>query len=152
VIGKYGVNQEGSGDMYYKGSNMLHTIRHVINDDTLFRDILRGLNKTFYHQTVTSKQVEDYMSKMAKKDLSKIFDQYLRTTKIPILEYKVTGDRVLYRWNNCVTGFNMPVMLADGAKTWLHPTTKWKSITGTQDFLGNEMKVDRNFFVTTKKL
>lgn len=152
VIGKYGVNQEGSGDMYYKGSNMLHTIRHVINDDTLFRDILRGLNKTFYHQTVTSKEVEDYMSKMAKKDLSKIFDQYLRTVKIPILEYKVRGDRVSYRWINCVTGFNMPVMLADSAKTWLHPTTKWKNVTGTQDFLNNKMKVDLNLFVTTKKL
>jgi len=152
VIGKYGVNQEGSGDMYYKGSNMLHTIRHVINDDTLFREILRGLNKTFYHQTVTSKQVEDYFSKMAKKDLSKIFDQYLRTTKIPVLEYKVKGDRISYRWANCIAGFNMPVMLADSGKTWLYPTTKWKSVTGTKDFLVNQMKVDRNFFVQVKKL
>ena len=152
VIGKYGVNQEGSGDMYYKGSNMLHTIRHVINDDTLFREILRGLNKTFYHQTVTSKQVEDYFSKMAKNDLSKIFDQYLRTTKMPVLEYKVKGDRISYRWANCIAGFNMPVMLADSGKTWLYPTTKWKSVTGTKDFLVNQMKVDRNFFVQVKKL
>jgi aminopeptidase N len=152
VIGKYGVNQEGSGDMYYKGSNMLHTIRHVINDDTLFREILRGLNKTFYHQTVTSKQVEDYFSKMAKKDLSKIFDQYLRTTKIPVLEYKVKGDRISYRWTNCIRGFNMPVLMADGDKTWLSPTTKWKSVTGTKDFLDNQMKVDRNFFIQVRKV
>ena len=66
IIGPYGVNKEGSGDMYYKGGNMLHTIRQVINNDTIFRKILRGLNKTFYHQTVTTKQVEDYISKQCK--------------------------------------------------------------------------------------
>ena len=76
IIGAYGVNKEGSGDMYYKGANLLHTIRQVINDDEKFRQILRGLNKDFYHQTVTSKQVEDYISQKSGKDLSKIFDQY----------------------------------------------------------------------------
>ncbi|TMI61986.1 MAG: M1 family metallopeptidase [Bacteroidetes bacterium] len=152
VIGPYGVNKEGSGDMYYKGSNMLHTIRQVINDDSLFRQILRGLNKTFYHQTVTSKQVEEYFSKMAKKDLSKIFDQYLRTKNVPVLEWKITGDKISYRWTNCVKGFNMPVRMADGGSTWLYPATEWKSVTGTKDFLDNNMKADRNFFITTKKL
>ena len=152
VIGNYGVNQQGSGDMYYKGSNMLHTIRQVINDDTLFREILRGLNKTFYHQTVTTKQVENYFSKKAKKDLSKIFDQYLRTTKIPELEYKITGDRIFYRWNNCVKGFNMPVMLDDADNTWLHPTTKWKGVTATGQLLDDGIKPDRNFYISIKKL
>jgi aminopeptidase N len=121
VIGPYGVNKEGSGDMYYKGSNMLHTIRQVINDDSLFRQILRGLNKTFYHQTVTSKQVEEYFSKNRKEDLSKIFDQYLRTKNVPVLEWKITGDRISYRWANCVKGFNMPVRMADSGSTWLYP-------------------------------
>ena len=83
VIGSYGVNQEGSGDMYYKGGNLLHTIRQVINDDEKFRQILRGLNKDFYHQTVDSKQVEAYISEKSGIDLSKVFDQYLRTTVIP---------------------------------------------------------------------
>src|SRR5688572_5774888 len=82
IIGPYGVNREGSGDMYYKGGNMLHTIRQVIDDDEKFRSILRGLNSTFYHKTVTSKDVEEYMTKQSGKDLSKIFDQYLRNTKI----------------------------------------------------------------------
>src|SRR5438270_7083487 len=88
IIGIYGVNQEGSSDMYYKGSNMIHTIRQVINNDEKFRQILRGLNKTFYHKTVTSKEVEEYISRESRKDLSKIFDQYLRTTLIPTLELK----------------------------------------------------------------
>ncbi|HEY0066603.1 MAG TPA: M1 family metallopeptidase, partial [Flavisolibacter sp.] len=84
IIGHYGVNQEGSGDMYYKGSNMLHTIRQIVNDDAKFRNIIRGLNKDFYHQTVTTRQVEDYISKQSGKNLSKVFDQYLRTTDIPV--------------------------------------------------------------------
>jgi aminopeptidase N len=47
IIGKYGVRNEGSGDMYYKGGNMIHTIRTVINNDEKFRQILRGLIKIF---------------------------------------------------------------------------------------------------------
>jgi aminopeptidase N len=86
IIGTYNVNKSGSGDMYPKGGNMLHTIRHSINDDKLFREILRGLNKTFYHQTVTTQQVENYISEKAKRNFSKVFDQYLRTTQIPTLE------------------------------------------------------------------
>ena len=152
VIATYGVNQQGSGDMYYKGSNMLHTIRQVINDDELFRQILRGLNKTFYHQTVTTKQVENYFSKMGKKDLSKIFDQYLRTTKIPELEYKITGDRISYRWNNCVKGFNMPIMLVDANHTWRYPTIKWKSVTATGQLLNDGIKPGRNFYIRVKKI
>ncbi|MDZ4329200.1 MAG: M1 family metallopeptidase, partial [Flavobacterium sp.] len=62
IIGNYNVNNEGSGDMYPKGGNMLHTLRQIVNDDEKWRGILRGLNSTFYHQTVTTKQIEDYLS------------------------------------------------------------------------------------------
>ena len=85
IISPYGVNADGPIDIYYKASNMIHTIRQIINNDSLFRNILRGLNKTFYHQTVTSKQIENYISKTSKIDFSKVFDQYLRTIKIPTL-------------------------------------------------------------------
>lgn len=151
IIGPYGVNKEGSGDMYYKGGNMLHTIRHVINDDEKFREILRGLNKDFYHQVVTSKQVEDYMSKKSGKDLSKIFDQYLRTTMIPVLEYKFTGDNMYYRWTNCVNGFNMAVKL-DKVDDWLKGTTEWQTVAVTADILKDGLKIDRNFYITVKKV
>ena len=151
IIGTYGVNKGGSGDMYYKGGNMLHTIRYVINDDEKFREILRGLNKDFYHQVVTSKQVEDYMSKKSGKDLSKIFDQYLRTVKIPVLEYKFTGDNMYYRWGNCVEGFNMPVKL-EGVDDWLKATTDWKTTAVTAGILKDGLKIDRNFYITVKKV
>ena len=152
IIGPYGVNQEGSGDMYYKGSNMLHTIRQVINDDSLFRQILRGLNKTFYHQTVTTKQVEDYMSRQSGKDLSKIFDQYLRTTQIPVLEYKITRSGLLYRWTNCVNGFAMPVKVTAGEEKWLNPVAdKWQTAPLNQSFTGNDLMADKNFYITVRK-
>jgi aminopeptidase N len=149
LIGLYGVNKEGSGDMYNKGANMLHTIRQVINDDTLFRSILRGLNKEFYHKTINSADYERYFSKRAGRDLSRIFDQYLRTVKIPELELKSKGDKLSFRWNNVVKGFDMPVKLADG--TWLQATTEWKSISRSKEPADNFLVVDKNFYVTVKK-
>ncbi len=148
VIGPYGVNQEGSGDMYAKGANLLHTIRQVIDNDELFHQILRGLNKDFYHQTVTSKQVEEYISRKSGKDLGKIFDQYLRTTQIPQLELKAEGDKIKFRWQNCIEGFNMPVRLTNGQ--WIHPTTAEQKIKLEKtDF--SHVDVDKNFYVTVKK-
>lgn len=151
IIGTYGVNKGGSGDMYYKGGNMLHTIRQVINDDEKFRSILRGLNSTFYHKIVTTKDIENYMSKQSGKDLSKIFDQYLRTIKIPVLEYKFTGGNMYYRWSNCVDGFNMPVKL-DGVNDWLKPATEWKTTAVSEGILKDGLKIDRNFYITVKKV
>jgi len=151
IIGPYGVNKEGSSDMYYKGGNMLHTIRQVINDDEKFRAILRGLNSKFYHSVVTTKQIESYMSEQSGKDLSKIFDQYLRTTKIPELEYKFTGDNMYYRWSNCLQGFNMPVKL-DGIDDWLKATTEWKTVAVTKGMLKDGLKIDRNFYITVKRV
>ena len=152
IIGPYGVNKGGSGDMYYKGGNMLHTIRQVINDDEKFRTILRGLNSKFYHSVVTTKQIESYMSEQSGKDLSKIFDQYLRNTNIPELEYKFTGDNMYYRWSNCVKGFDMPVKLNDLSNDWLNATTEWKTVAVTADILKDGLKINRNFYITVKKV
>jgi len=127
IIGPYGVAKSGSGDMYYKGANMLHTIRQVINNDEKFRQILRGLNKTFYHQTVTSKQVEDYISRAAGFDFSTVFDQYLRTVQIPVLEYKQKGRKLQYRYQNTVPNLHLPVRPANADIT-LHPTENWQRV------------------------
>lgn len=150
LIGPYGVNQEGSGDMYNKGANMLHTIRQVINNDSLFRSILRGLNKDFYHQTVDSKTVEQYFSQKAGIDLTKIFDQYLRTVKIPVLEYKIIGDRFSIRWSNVVPGFTMPVKLISGE--WLYPTDSWKAIPLPATVKAKGPEPDKNFYITVQKV
>lgn len=126
IIGKYGVRNEGSGDMYNKGGNMIHTIRQVIADDEKFREILRGLNKDFYHQTVTSKQVEDYISKKSGIDFSSVFDQYLRNTNIPVLEYQQQGKELKFRYSSVIDNFVMPVRLKTGEL--LHPKTSWQTV------------------------
>lgn len=136
IIGIYGVNEEGSGDMYYKGGNMLHTIRKAINNDEKFRQILRGLNSHFYHQAVTTRQVEDYISTRSGIDFSKVFDQYLRTTQIPVLEYYFSKNRqkISFRWSNCVPGFNLPVIVRnEDAELSLPATEKWKSVPVTKE-------------------
>jgi aminopeptidase N len=148
VIGPYGVNREGSVDMYYKGSNLLHTIRQIINDDEKFRSILRGMNKDFYHQTVTSKLIEDYITKKAGIDLSKVFDQYLRNINIPIFEYKFSNGKLSYRWSNCIDGFDMPIKINASKPIWLYPSTQWKSIKLNK----TEIQADPNFYVGSRKL
>lgn len=130
IIGPYGVNKEGSGDEYDKGSNMIHSIRHAMNDDKKFREILRGLNKTFYHKTVTTKQIEDFINQQAGFNFQKVFDQYLRTTQVPTLEYyfKKEGE-LFYRYSNCIKGFNLPLVLNnDNLQVKLFATDDWKSI------------------------
>lgn len=148
IIGPYGVNREGSGDMYYKGANLIHTIRQIISNDENFRGILRGLNKDFYHQMVTSKQIEDYINQKSGKDLSKVFDQYLRTANIPILELKSDEDKIKFKWTNCVNGFNMPVKLNNGQ--WIHPTTTEQKIKLEGSNFAN-VNVDANFYTSVKK-
>lgn len=143
IIGPYGVNQEGSGDMYYKGANLIHTIRQVINDDKLFRSILRGLNQDFYHQTVTTQQVEQYISQKSKIDFSKVFDQYLRTTQIPKLEFRPGNGGFQCRWTNCVPGFNMRVKTTTG--DWIRPTTDWTNLK-LNPYKG--ITIDPNFYIT----
>lgn len=150
IIGAYGVNREGSGDMYSKGGNMLHTIRQVINDDAKFRGILRGLNKTFYHQTVTTQQVEDYISKQAGIDFSKVFDQYLRTIKIPVFEYKIESGKLSYHWTNCVKGFNLALKIHCNGEHWLQPTENWQ--VWDLPASAGEFTIDRNFYVEVKNM
>jgi aminopeptidase N len=149
IIGPYNVNREGSRDMYYKGGNMLHTIRQIINNDEKWRQILRGLNKTFYHQTVETAQIECYVSKNAGRDISKIFDQYLRDTRIPVLEYSFKGNTVQYRWTNVVSGFDMPVKikLGEGKDQFIYPTSEWKTLKTKGE---KTLVVDRNFYVESK--
>ena len=151
VIGPYGVNKEGSGDMYYKGSNMLHTIRQLVNDDEKWRQVLRGMNKDFYHKTVSSAQIEQYLSDKTGIDLTPIFDQYLRTTMIPILEYKIDGNNLEFRYTQVVDGFAMPLHIdIDGKKQWITPNNEWQAMTIDGDLYN--LQVDKNFYIETLKM
>ena len=153
VIGVYGVNNSGSGDMYPKGGNMLHTIRAIIDDDALWRSILRGLNSTFRHQTVSGQQVEDYISRASGIDLSTVFAQYLTTTMIPVFEYELQGTKLSYRWTNVVEGFDMPVtvQIPGLGSVRLRPTTAWQSLAAPSPRAA-ELVVDEDFYVTARNV
>jgi aminopeptidase N len=151
IEGRPGVDDEGNGnDMYYKGGNVLHTIRQIVNDDAKWKGMLRGLQSTFRHQTISGAQVEAYMEKESGVPLKKVFDQYLRSTKIPELEYRLDNGKLAYRWVNTVAGFDMPVAVtAGGATVVLKPTTAWKSdgpaLASLEGFA-----VDTGYYVTAK--
>ena len=151
IIGPYNVNKQGSGDMYNKAANMIHTIRQIINDDELFRKILRGLNSTFYHQTVTSKQVENYISEQSKINFNKVFDQYLRTVQIPVLEYRVEKKKLYYRYTNCMKDFEMPLKTMEKSSLWIKPTEEWQTANLNPDS-NSDFSVDPNFYIKTKKV
>ena len=150
VIGVYNSNREGSGDMYPKGGNMLHTIRHVINDDAKWLSILRGLNADFWHQTVTTQQIESYISKKSGIDLSKVFDQYLRTTKIPLLKYSISGKTVTFSYDRVVKGFDMPLrVMINGKEIKLTPTEAKQTFEFTEEI--KTFEVNRNFYIDAEK-
>jgi aminopeptidase N len=150
IIGHYGVNDEGSNDKYYKGGNMLHTIRQIVANDEKWRGILRGAQKTFRHQTIMGRQLEDYISTESGVNLSKVFDQYLRTTKIPVFEYKIDGTTLSYHWSNVVPGFDMPLRVALGGDAYkrITPTEAWQTMGLPAAKAG--VRVDENFYVDVK--
>ncbi len=149
MIGPYGVNGRGA-DLYNKGSNVLHTLRQWVNDDTKWREILRGLNETFYHQTVTTADVENYMSAQSGLDLTSFFNQYLRDPRVPVLEYFTYEGNLLYRWTNCIEGFDMPVRISVGDESFtITPTSRWNF--RDQEKIAVEdpamLKVDPNYYI-----
>ncbi len=160
IIGKYNLNNEGSGDMYYKASNMIHNIRQIIGDKSSFRLLLRDMNQKYWHKTVTTAEIEDFISKRTGFRLSKVFDQYLRTIQIPTLEYYLTqegGSQILYyRWANCIAGFNMPILLPGNSNPkygLMLATEKWQKMR--TNFKADEdisKYMDKNFYVNYHKV
>lgn len=145
IIGMYNVNNEGSGDMYYKGGNMLHTIRQILNDDEKWRSILRDMNKDFWHSVVKGSQIEAYLSEKTGINLKPVFDQYLRDVRIPVFEYVVSGNALSFRWNNCVPGFNMPLKIyVSGKEMNITPTEDFQTIQVQKNA---HIKVDANYYV-----
>jgi aminopeptidase N len=146
VQGIYGVNYSGSGDMYSKGANMLHTLRQIVDDDEKWRQILRGLNSTFYHQTVSAEQIENYIIEQTGLKLESFFNQYLRDTRIPTLEFAVVKDQIRYRWTNCVREFNMKLKVyINGEMNWLEPSQRWQNVALDKPF--ESFKIDPDFYV-----
>ncbi len=146
IIGTYDVNKKGSGDMYYKGANMLHTLRQLLEDDEKWRSILRDLNTDFRHQTVTTKQIENYLSKKTGIDLTAFFNQYLRDHRIPMVEFKVEENELSFRYTGTVEDFDMPVkILVNEEVHWIFPKKDWSELRLTYPV--QSISIDANFLV-----
>lgn len=146
IVGIYNVNREGSGDMYYKGGNMLHTLRMIVDDDVKWREILRGMNTEFYHQVVTGARIEEFLSEKTGMNLQPFFDQYLRDVRIPVFEYFVEGNELSFRWNNCMRGFDMPLKVYVSGKP-LNINPKGMFSTVRIETAAADIKVDPGYYV-----
>jgi len=150
IIGTYGVNKSGSGDMYYKGGNMLHTMRHILNDDAKWRQVLRGLNREFWHKTIGTAEFEQCLSREAGFDFSRYFDQYLRTTDIPVLKYEVKGASLTVWWDKVVRGFAVPVVVLINGEPHRMTISAEPTKIALQDEL-ESLELDRNFYMLVAK-
>ena len=147
IIGPYNVNKGGSSDMYAKGANLLHTLRQITSNDDRWRKILRGLNSEFYHQTVTTSQIENYISKKMKMNLNPFFNQYLRDNRIPTLQYSMENNVLKFRWSDVVDNFEMPIELVVNEKNIrIFPSKDWKELKlKSEDFI-----FDDNYYINKK--
>ena len=152
IIARYGINEDGSQDNYIKGWAIIHMIRTIIDDDTKFLKILRGLNTDFYHKVVTTQQIEKYISLKSGIDFTSLFDQYLRTAQVPTLEYKLKGNELWYRYSNCIDSFSMPIKANLTKDNWIYPTSVWQSHKIENNNLIDPLKPDLNFYINAKEV
>ena len=149
IVAPYHVNQMGSGDMYSKGAMLLNTVRTIINDDEKWRDILRGLNKKYKHQTVTYDQIINYICVQSGKKLEPVFDQYLHYKTLPVLELAVKEGKLNCRWIAEAPGFNMPLRVSKstGKYHFIYPSAKFTTIN-LSGISAENIKVDTlNYYI-----
>ncbi len=131
IITARGVNQTPSQDQYFKGALFLNTLRSVVDDDTRWRKLLRDYCERFKYQNIMTEDVVAFFNQRTGKNLTPIFDQYLRQAALPVLElrFQESDGSVSYRWKAGVKEFAMPVKV--GRRTqWrtIQPTTEWKTM------------------------
>jgi len=150
IIGDYGVNAEGSGDMYFKGANLLNTIRSIYDNDELWWETFKEYTKTFKHQTITTADTEEFFNKAIEIDLQPVFDQYLRHASLPVLLLRQADDRIQYRWKADVENFKMPVdVVIDEKEIRFNATSEWQSFKTGEEL--DELKVnDLGFYINTE--
>lgn len=145
--GKYHIHDKPNSDIYFKAANMLLTLRQLIKDDVLWREILLNLQKKFRHTVVDSETVELEISKMAKIDLKAFFEVYLRQAEIPTLEWKRTNNKLYYRYTQVPDKYKMPLRIqVENKDVWIKPSTKWKKKKMQAEL---EIKLDPNFYINT---
>ena len=155
IIGPYHVNRQGSTDMYFKGSLMLHTLRNIINNDMIWFDIIMGISNDFKYKNIDTQDIVDYINEKTNKDFSIFFNQYLRYSNIPEFEYKLQKEGrntiLVCKWN-AIDNFNMPLLINTGKEDfWIYPTNDFIEIDLGR-FDRNSFKIrDDLFYIDIKK-
>lgn len=151
LISRYGIFKDAGPDMYYKGWAIIHMLREIVNDDAKFKSFLREMNRNFYHQTASSKQIEEFFSSFFNRDYNKFFDQYLRVAAIPVLEYSTRDNRLKYRLVSDVADLEIPIKLKSPGK-WIRATTNWRKTKLKKSDLETPFTVDPNFLLEVRNI
>jgi aminopeptidase N len=148
IIGTCCVNHEGSGDMYPKGALLLNTLRHVINNDELWWEIILKYSETYRHKIIDTPTVIAFFNQESSMNLTPIFNQYLSYKKIPALELKLNKKKLEFQWKTDVTDFNMPIDIkVNGKEIRIEPTNKWKKSKFKIKSLDEIEVLNNEFFV-----
>ena len=151
VIGTYGVNSEGSGDMYYKGASVVHMVRHIIGEEK-FKAMLLEMQRKYRHKVVTSAEIEAFMNSYSTSDLTPLFDQYLRTVRVPVLEWGVANKQLVARWTNCIDTFRMQVMITVNGKPMIVTIGRDWKVIATGKVKKAKVQVDRNWYAEVRAM
>lgn len=147
IIGTYDVNREGSGDMYFKGAQIIHTYRQIVNDDAKFRAMLHEMNKRFGLKATTTQAVEALMQEYTDVDLRGFFDTYLRTVQIPKLHLELGKKQVKARFTDVAPGFAIPVNIQINGKTYRVTVSTQSTVLMEGESVKNEITVDPNYYL-----
>ncbi|PWV46514.1 M1 family aminopeptidase [Chitinophaga sp. S165] len=153
VTGIYNVNHihYDIGDMYTKGSLMLNTLRFVLDNDTLWFNLLKDVQARFRYQTLSADELVGYINRRTGTDYTAFFNQYLKYTSLPKLEISLKEQgrnlQLKYRWQADEPGFKMPVKVtvAPGRFGFIYPTANWQMITLKQ-MKDDDFEVDEDHF------
>jgi len=156
IVGPYGVNKKGSSDMYQKGSLMLHTLRNLLDNDELWFSLIKGISNDFKYKIVDGVDIINYITNKCNLNLDSFFDQYLHTSKIPVLEYKIQKEGreyvLLCRWD-AINNFDMKLLVNNGKEDiWIFPESEWKEFTLGNFDIKNFSIRDDLFYIDTKKV
>jgi len=157
ITGPFQVNVSGSGDMYDKGQLILNTLRNVIDDDSLWFDILRGLQETFKYQCIDGKEVFEYINRQTGRNYNYFFEQYFKETKLPELSISLTSRNgqttAVYQWKSDVIDFHMPIKVTTAVNQYefIYPTTEPQSLS-LGSLAPEDFKIAEDLFYVDLKL
>ena len=130
IVGPRGEYYWGFEDAYNKGAWILHTLRSVLDDDTMFFGILKGFQQEFASQIVCTEDLVEYINNVTGQDFKPFFDQYIFDRRPPTLEYSLTKDKLLYRYTGILPEFSMPVnVLVNKDEVRLQPLMETQTLT-----------------------